>query len=172
MKCPATKILKPTFTPSSTTQIKLRSTGIYAPSNRRFHFASRARLRHDNVRLCAEPSAMGAPAREGCKRHEMPCHHNPETYVHAFISGCGLAPDPIRPLFRTIGRGTDALTATPRPRPTSTSYISSVVQAGAADPVRATSGLPGAYLNEGRQFLHSQISASADRSSTLNSSES
>jgi site-specific recombinase XerC len=26
----------------------------------------------------------------GGKRHEMPCHHNLETYLHAHIDGCGL----------------------------------------------------------------------------------
>ena len=35
---------------------------------------------------------------------------------HAYIDGCGLASDPKGPLFRTIGRGTDALTATPLPQ--------------------------------------------------------
>ena len=44
---------------------------------------------------------------KGGKRHEMPCHHNLETYLHAYIDGCGLASDPKGPLFRTIGRGTD-----------------------------------------------------------------
>ena len=54
---------------------------------------------------------------KGGKRHEMPCHHNLETYLHAYIDGCGLASDPKGPLFRTIGRGTDALTTTPLPQP-------------------------------------------------------
>ena len=53
---------------------------------------------------------------KGGKRHEMPCHHNLETYLHAYIDGCGLAADPKGPLFRTIGRGTDALTTTPLPQ--------------------------------------------------------
>jgi integrase len=53
---------------------------------------------------------------KGGKQHEMPCHHNLETYLHAFIDGCGLATDPKGPLFRTIGRGTDALTTTPLPQ--------------------------------------------------------
>jgi hypothetical protein len=37
-------------------------------------------------------------------------------YLHAYIDGCVLAGDPKRPLFRTIGRGTDELTTTPLPR--------------------------------------------------------
>ena len=53
---------------------------------------------------------------KGGKRHEMPCHHNLETYLHAYIDGCGLASDPKGPLFRTIGRGTDELTTTPLPQ--------------------------------------------------------
>ena len=53
---------------------------------------------------------------KGGKRHEMPCHHNLETYLHAYVDGCGLAADPKGPLFRTIGRGTVALTATPLPQ--------------------------------------------------------
>ena len=53
---------------------------------------------------------------KGSKRHEMPCHHNLETYLHAYIDACGLASDPKGPLFRTIGRGTDELTTTPLPQ--------------------------------------------------------
>ncbi|MFW8609895.1 tyrosine-type recombinase/integrase [Rhizobium beringeri] len=50
---------------------------------------------------------------KGGKRHEMPCHHNLEAYLHAYIDGCGLAGDPKGPLFRTIGRRTKRLTETP-----------------------------------------------------------
>ena len=46
---------------------------------------------------------------KGGKRHEMPCHHNLEAYLHAYIDGCGLGGDPKGPLFRTIGRGTGKL---------------------------------------------------------------
>jgi len=53
---------------------------------------------------------------KGGKRHEMPCHHNLEAYLHAYIDAAGLAGDPKGPLFRTIGRGTDALTRTPLPQ--------------------------------------------------------
>ncbi len=53
---------------------------------------------------------------KGGKRHEMPCHHSLEVYLHAYIDGCGLAADPKGPLFRTIQRGTSALTATPLPQ--------------------------------------------------------
>jgi site-specific recombinase XerD len=53
---------------------------------------------------------------KGGKQHEMPCHHNLETYLHAYIEGAGLADDAKGPLFRTIGRGTGKLTRTPLPQ--------------------------------------------------------
>ena len=53
---------------------------------------------------------------KGGKRHEMPCHHNLEDYLRAYIDGQGLGADPKGPLFRTIGRGTDTLTRTPLPQ--------------------------------------------------------
>ena len=53
---------------------------------------------------------------KGGKPHAMPCHHNLETYLTAYIEGAGLAEDPKGPLFRTIGRGTGLLTRTPLPQ--------------------------------------------------------
>lgn len=53
---------------------------------------------------------------KGGKRHEMPCHHNLEAYLHAYIDDCGLVDNPKGPLFRTIGRGTSELTSTPLPQ--------------------------------------------------------
>jgi integrase/recombinase XerC len=53
---------------------------------------------------------------KGGKRHEMPCHHNLEDYLHAYIEGCGLAADKRAPLFRTIARGTGQLSRTPLPQ--------------------------------------------------------
>jgi integrase/recombinase XerC len=53
---------------------------------------------------------------KGGKRHEMPCHHNLEEYLLAYIDGCGLRDDPKGALFRTIGRGTGQLTASPLPQ--------------------------------------------------------
>lgn len=53
---------------------------------------------------------------KGGKRHEMPCHHNLETYLHEYIDTCALACDPKGPLFRTVGRGTGQLTTTPLPQ--------------------------------------------------------
>jgi integrase len=49
---------------------------------------------------------------KGGKRHEMPCHHNLEEYLTAYIESAGLRSDPKGVLFRTIGRGTDRLTST------------------------------------------------------------
>ena len=49
---------------------------------------------------------------KGGKAHAMPCHHNLETYLHAYLDGTGIADDPKGPLFRTIGRGTGRLTTT------------------------------------------------------------
>ena len=53
---------------------------------------------------------------KGGKAHAMPCHHNLEAYLTAYLDGAGLAGDAKGPLFRTIGRGTGRLTATPLPQ--------------------------------------------------------
>ena len=53
---------------------------------------------------------------KGGKRHEMPCHHNLEDYLRAYIDGMNLRNDPKAYLFKTIGRGSDTLTATPLPQ--------------------------------------------------------
>ena len=53
---------------------------------------------------------------KGGKRHEMPCHHALEEYLHAYIDGCGLGDDPRGPLFRTIARGTGRLSESPLPQ--------------------------------------------------------
>lgn len=50
---------------------------------------------------------------KGGKRHEMPCHHNLEAYLHAYLEGSGIAGDVKGPLFRTIGRGTGQLSLNP-----------------------------------------------------------
>jgi integrase/recombinase XerC len=68
---------------------------------------------------------------KGGKRHQMPCHHNLETYLHAYIDGCGLAGDQKNPLFRTIGRGTKTLTKTSLPQ--ANAYAMIRRRAGGAD---------------------------------------
>jgi len=49
---------------------------------------------------------------KGGKAHAMPCHHNLETYLTAYLDQSGIGDDPKGPLFRTIGRGTGQLTRT------------------------------------------------------------
>jgi hypothetical protein len=46
----------------------------------------------------------------------MPCHHNIEEYLTAYLDGAELRGDPKGPLFRTIGRGTGKLTRTVLPQ--------------------------------------------------------
>jgi site-specific recombinase XerC len=53
---------------------------------------------------------------KGGKRHAMPCHHNLDEYLVAYLDGAGLRNDPKGPLFRTIGRGTRLLTRTVLPQ--------------------------------------------------------
>ena len=53
---------------------------------------------------------------KGGKRHDMPCHHNLEAWLHAYIEETGIGADPKGPLFRTIGSGTGKLTITPLPQ--------------------------------------------------------
>jgi site-specific recombinase XerD len=53
---------------------------------------------------------------KGGKAVALPCHHNLETYLHAYLDGTGITSDPQGPLFRTIGRGTGQLTRTSLPQ--------------------------------------------------------
>jgi site-specific recombinase XerD len=53
---------------------------------------------------------------KGGKRHAMPCHHNLEEYLIAYLDGTGLRDDPKGPLFPTVGRGTAKLTRTVLPQ--------------------------------------------------------
>lgn len=53
---------------------------------------------------------------KGGKSHEMPCHHNLEEYLSAYLDTCGLRDDRKGPVFRTIGRHTRQLTDTPLPQ--------------------------------------------------------
>lgn len=43
---------------------------------------------------------------KGGKEHDLPCHHNLEEYLDAYIAAAGIAGDPDGPLFRTTGRKT------------------------------------------------------------------
>lgn len=53
---------------------------------------------------------------KGGKRHEMPCHHNLEDCLTAYIDGCDLRGDRKGPLFRTIARCTKRLSDTTLPQ--------------------------------------------------------
>src|SRR6202049_1295351 len=53
---------------------------------------------------------------KGGKEHKMPCHHNLEEYLTAYLDGCGLRGDPKGPLFRTIPHRGGQLTETPLPQ--------------------------------------------------------
>ncbi|AMM18779.1 integrase (plasmid) [Burkholderia sp. PAMC 28687] len=53
---------------------------------------------------------------KGGKRHEMPCHHTLEAYLHVYLEGTDIAADLEGPLFRTVRRGTSHLSDTPLPQ--------------------------------------------------------
>lgn len=54
---------------------------------------------------------------KGGKRHEMPCHHNLDAYLHAYLDGAGLAGNPKALLFPTgLGR-TGSLSTRPMGQP-------------------------------------------------------
>ena len=53
---------------------------------------------------------------KGGKRHEMPCHHNLEIYLEAYLDGCGLREGRKGMLFRTVARGTKRLSDSPLPQ--------------------------------------------------------
>jgi len=53
---------------------------------------------------------------KGGKQAAMPCHHNLETYLHAYIEGAGLVSDPKALLFQTYSRATGQLTGNPLPQ--------------------------------------------------------
>jgi site-specific recombinase XerD len=47
---------------------------------------------------------------KGGKEHEVPCHHNLETYLHEYMDAAGIAGDPDGPLFRTAAGKPSKLT--------------------------------------------------------------
>ena len=53
---------------------------------------------------------------KGGKPHAIPCHHSLQEYLVAYLEQTGIMEDDHGPLFRTIGRGTGRLTATPLPQ--------------------------------------------------------
>ena len=50
---------------------------------------------------------------KGGKRHEMPCHHNLENYLEAYLEGAGIAADAKGYFFRTARGRTNALSHRP-----------------------------------------------------------
>jgi integrase len=81
---------------------------------------------------------------KGGKRHAMPCHHNLEEYLTAYLDGAGLRDDPKGPLFRTIGRGTAKLTRTVLPQANAYAMIRRRAAAAGIEPssVIIASGQP------------------------------
>jgi len=57
---------------------------------------------------------------KGGTAHAMPCHHNLEDYLMAYLDGASLRDDPKGPLFRTIGTGYGE--AHPHPLPQANAY--------------------------------------------------
>ncbi|MGA8668369.1 MAG: tyrosine-type recombinase/integrase [Terracidiphilus sp.] len=51
--------------------------------------------------------------KKGGKRHEMPCSHSLDAYLHAYIDGAGLSSNPKNNLFPTAQGRTGALTKRP-----------------------------------------------------------
>ena len=49
---------------------------------------------------------------KGGKHHEMPCHHNLEAWLSAYIEETGLGATPKAPLFQTIDRSARVLSGT------------------------------------------------------------
>ncbi|SHO52764.1 tyrosine-type recombinase/integrase [Desulfopila aestuarii] len=54
---------------------------------------------------------------KGGKRHEMPCHHNLEEYIEAYMQGAGIAADAKGFLFRTSRGRTGQLSERPMTQP-------------------------------------------------------
>jgi site-specific recombinase XerD len=60
---------------------------------------------------------------KGGKQHAMPCHHNLEAYLHAYIEGAGPANDPKALLFQSYSRTTRQLKGRPLPQANASAMI-------------------------------------------------
>jgi integrase len=60
---------------------------------------------------------------KGGKQHAVPCHHNLETYLHAYTDGAGLANDPKALLFQSYDRLECKLTGNPLSQPNAYAMI-------------------------------------------------
>src|SRR3546814_11597174 len=72
----------------------------------------------------------------------MPCHHNLEDYLTAYIDGCELREDRKGPLFPTIARSTKRPSVTPLP------------QANAFAMVRRRAAAAGIWTAIGNSLIH------------------
>jgi integrase len=70
---------------------------------------------------------------KGGKAHTMPCHHNLEAYLTAYIEKTGIGDDPKGPLFRTLGRRTKRLTRTALSQPDAYRMIERRTEAAGID---------------------------------------
>lgn len=70
---------------------------------------------------------------KGGKRHEMPCHHTLEAMLDDYMDAGGLRDHPRSPLFRTIGRGTGALSESPLPQANAYAMIQRRAKAAGID---------------------------------------
>ena len=66
---------------------------------------------------------------KGGKEHKMPCHHNLEEYLTAYIDGCALRGDPKGPLFRTAPNPSGRITRTAMDQPSAYRMITRRVAA-------------------------------------------
>jgi integrase len=99
---------------------------------------------------------------KGGKRHEMPCHHNLDAYLHAYIDAAGLGGNPKNILFPTALGRTGALSERPMSQPDAYRMIGRrTLEAGIATKIgnhsfRAT-GITEYLRNGGRREIAQQM---------------
>jgi site-specific recombinase XerD len=99
---------------------------------------------------------------KGGKRHEMPCHHNLDAYLHAYIDAAGFGGNPKNILFPTASGRTGALSDRPMSQPDAYRMIGRrALEAGIATKVgnhsfRAT-GITEYLRNGGRREIAQQM---------------
>jgi integrase/recombinase XerC len=106
---------------------------------------------------------------KGGKRDAMPCHHNLEEYLTAYLDGAGLRGDPKGTLFRTIGRGTSA----PRRRASKSSSAITALERPGSPPISRTaarSKRPLRWRTMPRRARRSSMIVGATRSASMRSS--
>ncbi|XWN32725.1 MAG: tyrosine-type recombinase/integrase [Devosia sp.] len=107
---------------------------------------------------------------KGGKRHDVPCHHNLEAFLHDYLDSCGLWEDRKGFVFRTIDRDTKSLSDRALPQANAWHMIRRRArQAGIATPIgchtsRAT-GITAYLKNEGTLEKAAQM---ANHASTRN----